>query len=243
VRSHTLTNDGTFPHNTSGGQLSVGQAGRGRGLSRAGRGHASAHVAAAWFAGAQCQCLPSFRIRHDQLRSGPVILRCRSCESRVTEPLVRPRRKKSAQADTAAAAPARRAQPHRAWAHRCGGRGALRIADLSGLRHRHLPPTRRLSVMLVGAHSIPRRGSRWHAHRRNGRADDDRSLFSRAHALAGGDRETRCRPGRRAHLHGDAVEGGRVRLELKLDKSGSAVAIALPEKDTRTWLMIRICVK
>jgi acetyl-CoA acetyltransferase len=27
VRAHTLTNDGTFPHNTSGGQLSVGQAG------------------------------------------------------------------------------------------------------------------------------------------------------------------------------------------------------------------------
>jgi acetyl-CoA acetyltransferase len=27
VRSHTFTNDGTFPHNTSGGQLSVGQAG------------------------------------------------------------------------------------------------------------------------------------------------------------------------------------------------------------------------
>jgi acetyl-CoA acetyltransferase len=27
VRSHTLTNDGTFPHNTSGGQLSAGQAG------------------------------------------------------------------------------------------------------------------------------------------------------------------------------------------------------------------------
>jgi NAD(P)-dependent dehydrogenase (short-subunit alcohol dehydrogenase family)/uncharacterized OB-fold protein len=35
-----------------------------------------------------------------------------------------------------------------------------------------------------------------------------------------------------AHLHGDAVEGARVRLELKLDKSGSAVAMALPEKDT-----------
>ena len=35
-----------------------------------------------------------------------------------------------------------------------------------------------------------------------------------------------------AHLHGDAVEGGRVRLEFKLDKSGSAVAIALPAKDT-----------
>jgi acetyl-CoA acetyltransferase len=27
VRSHSFTNNGTFPHNTSGGQLSVGQAG------------------------------------------------------------------------------------------------------------------------------------------------------------------------------------------------------------------------
>jgi len=27
VRCHTLTHDGSFPHNTSGGQLSVGQAG------------------------------------------------------------------------------------------------------------------------------------------------------------------------------------------------------------------------
>jgi NAD(P)-dependent dehydrogenase (short-subunit alcohol dehydrogenase family)/uncharacterized OB-fold protein len=35
-----------------------------------------------------------------------------------------------------------------------------------------------------------------------------------------------------AHLHGDTQEGQRVRLALKLDKSGSAVAMALPEKDT-----------
>jgi NAD(P)-dependent dehydrogenase (short-subunit alcohol dehydrogenase family)/uncharacterized OB-fold protein len=35
-----------------------------------------------------------------------------------------------------------------------------------------------------------------------------------------------------AHLHGDTQEGRRVRLALKLDKSGSAVAMALPEKDT-----------
>jgi NAD(P)-dependent dehydrogenase (short-subunit alcohol dehydrogenase family)/uncharacterized OB-fold protein len=35
-----------------------------------------------------------------------------------------------------------------------------------------------------------------------------------------------------AHLHGDTVEGQRVRMELKLDKSGSAVALALPDKDT-----------
>jgi NAD(P)-dependent dehydrogenase (short-subunit alcohol dehydrogenase family)/uncharacterized OB-fold protein len=35
-----------------------------------------------------------------------------------------------------------------------------------------------------------------------------------------------------AHLHGDAAEGARVRLALKLDRSGSAVVMALPEKDT-----------
>jgi NAD(P)-dependent dehydrogenase (short-subunit alcohol dehydrogenase family)/uncharacterized OB-fold protein len=35
-----------------------------------------------------------------------------------------------------------------------------------------------------------------------------------------------------AHLHGDTVEGARVRLELKLDKSGAPVMIALPAKDT-----------
>ncbi|HEX6001524.1 MAG TPA: SDR family oxidoreductase [Hyphomicrobiaceae bacterium] len=35
-----------------------------------------------------------------------------------------------------------------------------------------------------------------------------------------------------AHLHGDAREGERVRLALKLDLSGSAVLLALPQKDT-----------
>src|SRR5262249_31326569 len=38
VRSHTLTNDGTFPHNTSGGQLSVGQAGAAGGVLGLGGG-------------------------------------------------------------------------------------------------------------------------------------------------------------------------------------------------------------
>lgn len=35
-----------------------------------------------------------------------------------------------------------------------------------------------------------------------------------------------------AHLHGDVNEGDRVRLALRLDKSGQAVMIALPAKDT-----------
>ncbi len=35
-----------------------------------------------------------------------------------------------------------------------------------------------------------------------------------------------------AHLHGDLAEGERTRLDLKLDKSGQAIAIALPAEDT-----------
>jgi NAD(P)-dependent dehydrogenase (short-subunit alcohol dehydrogenase family)/uncharacterized OB-fold protein len=34
------------------------------------------------------------------------------------------------------------------------------------------------------------------------------------------------------HLHSDVTEGGRVRLALKLDKSGAPVAVALPETET-----------
>ena len=35
-----------------------------------------------------------------------------------------------------------------------------------------------------------------------------------------------------AHLHGDAHEGARVRLAIKLDKAGAPVMLALPEQDT-----------
>lgn len=35
-----------------------------------------------------------------------------------------------------------------------------------------------------------------------------------------------------SHIHGDVTEGDRVRLDLKLDKGGAPVMIALPEKDT-----------
>jgi NAD(P)-dependent dehydrogenase (short-subunit alcohol dehydrogenase family) len=35
-----------------------------------------------------------------------------------------------------------------------------------------------------------------------------------------------------AHLHGDVIEGERVKLALKLDKSGSAVMLALPAQET-----------
>jgi NAD(P)-dependent dehydrogenase (short-subunit alcohol dehydrogenase family)/uncharacterized OB-fold protein len=41
-----------------------------------------------------------------------------------------------------------------------------------------------------------------------------------------------CGPVVLSHLHGDVREGDRVRLDLKLDKGGAPVMIALPEKDT-----------
>ncbi|HTR85528.1 MAG TPA: SDR family NAD(P)-dependent oxidoreductase [Reyranella sp.] len=44
--------------------------------------------------------------------------------------------------------------------------------------------------------------------------------------------ELDCGPSIVTHLHGDAREGERVRMEFKLDRSGQAVAIALPERDT-----------
>lgn len=39
-------------------------------------------------------------------------------------------------------------------------------------------------------------------------------------------------PGVVAHLHGDVAEGGRVRLMAALDRSGAAVMMALPDRDT-----------
>lgn len=41
-----------------------------------------------------------------------------------------------------------------------------------------------------------------------------------------------CGPVVLSHLHGDVREGERVRLDLKLDKGGAAVLIALPDKET-----------
>jgi NAD(P)-dependent dehydrogenase (short-subunit alcohol dehydrogenase family)/uncharacterized OB-fold protein len=41
-----------------------------------------------------------------------------------------------------------------------------------------------------------------------------------------------CGPAFVAHLHGDVAEGARVRMTLRLDKSGNAVAIAMPDRPT-----------
>jgi NAD(P)-dependent dehydrogenase (short-subunit alcohol dehydrogenase family)/uncharacterized OB-fold protein len=41
-----------------------------------------------------------------------------------------------------------------------------------------------------------------------------------------------CGPSFVAHLHGDVREGDRVRMTLRLDKSGNAVALAMPDRPT-----------
>ena len=41
-----------------------------------------------------------------------------------------------------------------------------------------------------------------------------------------------CGPAIVAHVHGDVTDGDRVRMSLKLDRSGQAVAFALPVRDT-----------
>lgn len=41
-----------------------------------------------------------------------------------------------------------------------------------------------------------------------------------------------CGPAFVAHLHGDVAEQSRIRMTLRLDKSGSAVAIAMPDRST-----------
>ncbi len=67
VRSHTFTNDGSFPHNTSGGQLSVGQAGAGGGLLGLVEAIRQLIGAAVGDARPRCAQLCRVRVRYDQL--------------------------------------------------------------------------------------------------------------------------------------------------------------------------------
>ena len=154
--------------------------------------------AAARHAGARCQDLPGFRLRHDQLRSRPVILRRHSRESRVTEPLVRPKRKNPLQADAAAAA-ARRAcaaAPRMASPPR-RRRAASRLQVCLDCNAVIYPPRDACPSCLSARLPFRDVDSRRHAGRRNHRADLDRPIFSRAHAVAGRHRQARCRSGRR----------------------------------------------
>jgi uncharacterized OB-fold protein len=43
------------------------------------------------------------------------------------------------------------------------------------------------------------------------------------------------------HLHGDVGRGDTIRMDLKLDKAGQGVMIALPQERTDAWRTIRSC--
>ena len=93
VRARTLTHDGDFPNNTSGGQLSAGQAGCAGGFlgmteairqltDDAGRAHRDRRAARS-----------GRRLRHGHLRPLPVHRRRHPREIVMTMPLMKPRRK------------------------------------------------------------------------------------------------------------------------------------------------------
>src|SRR6185437_3008547 len=131
------------------------------------------------------------------------------------------------QEDAGADAAAGHAQPHRAGPHRFCRRGPLSAASLRRLRDGGLSAARCLPALPLPATSLS--GCRQWRDAPRGDNDPhlDRCLFSRADAVA-----LDCGPSVVAHLHGDLREGERVRLQFKLDKSGQAIAMALPTADT-----------
>ena len=134
VRRNTFTVGGSLPLNTSGGQLSVGQAGAAGGYLGLDRSGAAAHRPGARRAGRERAARPRQRLRHDQLRSRPVHRRRRS-GARMTAPLAKAEAAQSGPRAAPADAAAGRAQPRGAAPHRGRGRRALRAAALLRLRH------------------------------------------------------------------------------------------------------------
>src|SRR5262245_31065464 len=176
--------------------------------------------------------MPGFRLRYDQLRSRPVILRRHSCESRVTEALVRPKKKNPLRRTRRPLSPqgVRSRTAHGLTAAAAEGRFALQVClDCKAVVY----PPRDACPSCLSAR-LPFRdvesGGVLTAETTVQRSTDP--YFRERTPRRVGAVKRDVGPVVVAHLHGDVVEGARVRLEFKLDRSGSAVAIALPEKDT-----------
>jgi hypothetical protein len=118
IRANTFETDGTFPFNTSGGQLSVGQAGAAGG--HLGIVEAISQLTGQTLGAPRCRtpAWTRFRLRHDQLRSRHLQRRrrarrrlMRQREAKVAEATKRPKRKNPMLAHAAADAAAGGAQP------------------------------------------------------------------------------------------------------------------------------------
>jgi hypothetical protein len=168
VQSHTMTFDGSFPNNTSGGQLSAGQAGAAGGFL----GMVEAIRQLTDQAGeravpdAQLGLVAGFgMVTYDRcLCTGAVILGDPHDHAPDAPPAQEP-----GAAHPADEPAARRARPRGARPHGGRSRRPLRAADLRGLRHGAVPAARGLPQVPV------RRAALAHAERR-GRAAGSTTL-------------------------------------------------------------------
>ena len=152
IRANTFEIDGTFPCNTSGGQLSVGQAG-------AAGGHLGAVEAIRQLTGqtlgapvAGRQIWTRFGIRHDQLRSRHLQRRrrarrrlMRQREAKVAEATMRAKRKNPILRTPLPTLPPQQAQPRCARPYGCRRARGTRTASLPRLRRCAVSAARSLS--------------------------------------------------------------------------------------------------
>ena len=196
VRAHRFTWDGSFPNNTSGGQLSAGQAGAAGGflgMTEAIRqltGQAAGHAVPAG------QARPGQRLRHGHLRPLPVHRRGDPRSSAVTPPADQAEAQEPGPAHAADQPAAVGAQPRGAGPHRGGGDGALRAAAMRGLPGRAVPAARGLPALRRRAVALARARRRGRVARRH-RPCITATICSFANGCRGGSGWSSSMPGRR----------------------------------------------
>ena len=231
VRANTFTVDGSLPFNTNGGQLSVGQAGAAGGYLGMVEALRQLTGTAGGTQVADARPGPGQRLRHDQLRPRPVHRRGHpGQERRMTEPLAKPPRKNPVARTRQPTLPpgARSRAALGLTAAAAEGRFELQAcADCGAVQY---PPRE------VCGHCLSERLP-WRP------VDPDGVLLVSTTLHHSNDLYFRERlpwrvgtvrmdagPSVVAHVHQDCADGARVRLALKLDRSGQAVMIALPEE-------------
>ena len=231
VRQHDLTIDGDFPHNTSGGQLSVGQAGAAGAYLGLVEGFRQVLGTAGPTPGPNASLALASRfgmINYDRgLASGAAILQ----GLRMIEPIKPPRRKNPLLRTRLPASPPRpRSRTSHGFTRAAAeGRFMLQRCEACGS---FAYPAREACPSCLSAGLAFVDAPRRDAARRDDGACAERRLFPRTGALADrprqdGLRSDDCDPSP------CRLRGGRtVRMSFQLDKSGQAVAFAHPEGET-----------
>ena len=224
IRENSFTLDGTLPLNTSGGQLSVGQAGAAGGYLGLVEALRQLTGTALGAAGRQCPARARERLRHDQLRPGPLQRRGGA----------RPECAVTATQEPGAAH--RRLPPARARGARADGgrrRGPLRAAGVRGVRRGAVPAARGLPQVPVRCAAVAR-AVRRAANSSRTRCSSTATTPSSASGCRGGSAwcSSTVGPTVVVHLHGAAgAPPARVRVGARLDRAGMAVLIGFPPED------------